>query len=61
MAILLAYCMTGYFASTDINFGMDGTQSFKWISDEGWVSLVNNSNDLTNEEKANVIATYNVL
>ena len=33
MAILLAFNMNMYFAATDINLGMDGTQSFQWISD----------------------------
>ena len=50
-----------YFAATDINFGMDETLSFQWISDEGWINLVNNSNALTNEEKAEVFATFNAL
>ena len=31
------------------------TRAFKWISDEGWMDLVNRSNDLTNEEKAELL------
>lgn len=55
MAIKLAFCMTVYFATNDINMGMDGTQSFQWTSQEGWMSLVNNSNVLTDEEKASLL------
>ena len=48
-AIALGLNMTGYFASTDINLGVDGTQSFKWISRKGWMHLFFNSNNLTKE------------
>ena len=49
LAIALGLNMTGYFASTDINLGVDGTQSFKWISRKGWMHLFFNSNNLTKE------------
>ena len=56
MAINLAQKMVLCFGSTDINYGIDVTRSFQWISDEGWRNLVNNSSDITPEEKAMLIA-----
>ena len=55
MTIQLSASMSLYFAGTDINFGMDETLSFQWISNEGRISMVNASNVLTNEEKAEFI------
>ena len=52
MAVKLAFNMMVYFIANDINFGNDGTRSFTWISDEGWIQLVNSSKDLSYEEKA---------
>ena len=61
MAINLAQKMVLCFGSTDINYGIDVTRSFQWISDEGWRNLVNNSSDITPEEKAMLIAEKNFL
>ena len=55
MAINFAFNVVLYFSSNDVNLGMDATQSHQWISEEGWVNLVNNSNDLTNKEKAELL------
>ena len=55
MAINFAFFITTYFASKDINFGMDGKLSYTWTSNEGWIRLVNNSKVLTNEEKAELL------
>ena len=55
IAIKLALNMTAYFATNDINMGMDGTQSFQWTSREGWINLVNNSNELTVEGKNDLL------
>ena len=43
--------MSGYFAFADINVGMDSTGSYDWITPEGRLNLINNSIDLTDEEK----------
>ena len=56
MAVCLATYMVIYFVTTDINFGLDETRSFQWISNEGWINLVNNSNDLSKEEKENLLS-----
>ena len=56
MAVCLAIYMVIYFVTTDINFGLDETRSFQWISNEGWINLVNNSNDLSKEEKENLLS-----
>ena len=49
--------MVNYNATLDVNFGVDDTQAFQWISNEGWINLVNASKALSNEEKVKFIAT----
>lgn len=44
-----------YFASKDINYGMDQTNAFQCISSEWWINIVNKSIDLTNEEKNDLL------
>ena len=61
MAIKLAINMVFFLSANDINFGMDRTKSFQWISNEGWMKLVNSSEDLTNKEKAEIFADNNLL
>ena len=56
MSISLAVFITGYFTTKDINLGMDGTMYFEWISQEGWIRLVNNSNVITNDQKVEILA-----
>ena len=41
-----------YLASTDINFGIDGSGKFEWILNDGRANLINNSILLSNEEKS---------
>ena len=55
MVFFLADLMTNYIASTDINFGVDQTRSFQWISNDGWINLVNTSTILTYEEKVELM------
>ena len=40
------------FATKDINLGMDSTGEWNWITNDGRVSFINGSTDLSNEEKA---------
>ena len=56
MAIKLAVNMVVYFSANDINLGQDRTTSFPWISEEGWIKLVNSSRDLSYEEKVELLA-----
>ena len=56
MAIKLAFNMATYFASNDINLGMDRTWCFEWISEEGWKNLVKNSTDITDEDKSDILS-----
>ena len=56
MTVQLSALMAFYFAGTDINFGNDQTLSFKWISNEGWINMVNTSTVLTNEEKDELLS-----
>ena len=56
MATKLAFNMATYFATNDINLGMDRTWSFEWITEEGWKNLVKNSTDITDEEKSDILS-----
>ena len=49
--IKLGLSMSGYFGFTDINFGMDSTGNYLWITPEGRQNLIYNSTELTDEEK----------
>ena len=57
MAVKLALNMVIFWPANDINAGMDKTRAFQWISDEGWMDLVNRSSDLTIEEKKELFTT----
>ena len=59
MAVNLAHTMGYYIASTDINYGLDGTRTFQWTSNDGRVKQINNSTVLTNDEKTELIAEAN--
>ena len=52
IAFPLGLSMSLYFATTDINLGIDSTHSYTWITKEGRLFLIHNSSDLTDEEKA---------
>ena len=56
IAIFLSSLMVQYNATLDVNFGVDDTQAFQWISNEGWINLVNESKVLRNEEKVELMA-----
>ena len=56
IGVKLSFNLITHFSSNDVNGGMDKTKAFQWISDEGWMDLVNRSSDLTNEEKAELLA-----
>ena len=56
MAFHIADLMTSYIAGADINLGMDRSRSFQWISDDGWINLVNTSTILAHEEKVVIMA-----
>ena len=60
MAIFLAADLAVYFGSTDINFGMDETQSFHWVSNDGWIKLINDSYDIAVEEKIQLLSKINL-
>ena len=43
--------MLEMFATKDINLGMDSTGEWNWIINDGRISMINLSTDLSNEEK----------
>ena len=61
LAIHLGLTMAGYFASTDINFGVDGSGSFLWKTHEGRLRLIYNSNDLADKEKAMLLGNWTLI
>ena len=61
MGINIALVTTLSITSTDINMGMDGTHSYEWVTNEGWMNLLNKSNHLTNEQKAAIISKVTYL
>ena len=52
ITIQFAFKMIASFATKDINLGMDSTGEWNWITNDGRISLINNSTDLSNEEKS---------
>ena len=59
LAVTLAHRMITYFAATDVNYGMDGTRSFLWTTQKGWLRLIENSSNLTYEENLRPMAFNN--
>ena len=51
MAIKFALYSFTHFATKDKNLGMDATGKWGWTTQEGRIQLINNSTDLTDEEK----------
>ena len=51
MAVKFATKMCTWFATKDINFGMDSTAKWDWITEDGRIQLISNSTDLSHEEK----------
>lgn len=60
LAMSIAHRLLTYFATTDINTGMDGSGSFFWTSHEGWLSIIKNSEDLTDDEKILILTNATV-
>ena len=52
MAVKVAAHGCAYFASKDINLGIDSSGEWAWITQEGRLQLINNSTDILEEEKA---------
>ena len=55
IAVKFAICSCGYFASKDVNLGVES--EWGWITQEGWVQLINNTTDIPDEEKAILLAS----
>ena len=45
----LSYIMASYFASLDVNFGLDSSSRFEWITPKGRLNLIRNSTDISDE------------
>ena len=51
VAVKFATKMCTWFVTKDINFGMDSTGNWDWITEDGRIQLISNSTDLSDEEK----------
>ena len=51
IAVRFSFKMMEMFLTKDINLGMDITGEWNWITNDGRISLISNSTDLSNEEK----------
>ena len=56
MVIKLSYLISVYFASKDVNFGIDSSGKFKWITPEGRLDLIQNATYRNEEEISMSIA-----
>ena len=54
MAVKFAFNSCLYFGSKDVNFGVES--EWGWITQEGWIQLINNTSDIPDEEKAILLA-----
>ena len=52
IAVKFAMKMMVAFATKDINLGMDSSGEWNWITNDGRISMISNSTDLSNEEKS---------
>ena len=52
IAVHFALNMMTMFLTKDINLGMDSTGKFNWITNEGRIKFINESTDLSYEEKS---------
>ena len=52
MVIQFGFLMSIYLSTSDVNFGVDSSGKFEWITTEGRLNLILNSTDLTNAEKS---------
>lgn len=51
MVMKLATSGANLFGSIDVNFGIDHSGTYQWIEQEGWLSLINETKYLTDQEK----------
>ena len=61
IAVPLELSMSLYFATKDVNLGIDETHAYLWIRNEGRQQLINSSNDLTEIEKTMLLANVTLL
>ena len=55
IAVKFAMSMMIMFVTKDINLGMDSTGKWDWITNDGRINLINNSIDLSYEEKSQLL------
>ena len=61
LLIKMGVNMSGYFALTDVNLGMDSSLKFDWITLAGRQMLICNSSELTDVEKLMLLANSTLI
>ena len=59
--VKLGYALMISYFGQDVNVGMDATGEFKWITPEGRLVLIQNSSDITKEEKLELLANKTLI
>ena len=60
MVIKFSFCMSVYFGSHDINFGIDSRGEFMWITPEGRLKLIRNLTNFTGDDKSMSFANITI-
>ena len=60
IGIRLGHDLLFYFAFNDINYAMDKTTEFSWITDEGRMKFINGSTELTKDEKESLLSCFDI-
>ena len=58
MVVRLSYLISIYFASNDVNYGLDAKGGFKWITHEGRLNLIQNTTYRDEEERSMSFANF---
>ena len=61
MVIKLSHLISSYFASHDVNFGMDFSGKFEWVTHEGRLNLIQNATDPSYEESSISFAKFTLV
>ena len=61
MVIKLSHLISSYFASHDVNFGMDFSGKFEWVTHEGRLNLIQNATDPSYEESSTSFAKFTLV
>ena len=58
MVVRLSYVISSYFSSNDVNYGVDSSGKFEWITDKGRLNLIQNATYRDEEERSMSFANF---